>query len=179
MGRGRGRRDSPPRSASPDSGHAACSAFTRWTVPTPTPTFRAAALIPVPLASSRRIAFSVAWSTRGRPRIFPCAFASLETRTDALHEHGSFELREDSDHLKEHPPRRRAGVETLLVEVQVNVLRFQLVEEPEEVSERTPQLCLRAPACGAGGPLGGQRLRMTDCVTGIPATRGATAAGAC
>ena len=47
----------------PDPG----AAFTRWTVPTPTPTFRATALIPVPLASSLRMAFSVAWSTAPPP----------------------------------------------------------------------------------------------------------------
>ena len=51
----------------------------------------------------------------------------------------ALELGEDAQHAEHRAPRRRRGVEALLVEVQVDALGVQLAEEADEVLEAAAQ----------------------------------------
>src|SRR5262249_48796915 len=77
--------------------------FTRCTVDVPTPTCAATFRMPIPEASPARIAASASSGTRGR-----------------------------AEHLEQSLAGRRAGVEPLLVQIEVDVFGMHLVEERDQ-----------------------------------------------
>lgn len=66
------------------------------------------------------------------------AARSAKARHDSLPDHGPLEFGEDAEHLEHHPAAGRRGIEPLLVQRQIDVLRLGFVQEDRE-------------GCGLGG----------------------------
>ena len=81
---------------------------------------------------------SIAGDMGGRPSRVPAARA-LQTRGYPFGNQRALKLREHPQHLEEHAPRRRRRVEMLLVQIQVDVERLQVVEECHKVGQGPPK----------------------------------------
>ena len=93
-------------------------ASTRCTTLVPTPSSRP--IFKMPKSDFKlRILASTAVATGRRPSFVPFARALCKSRIDALADHAALELGEHTKHLEHRPPGRRAGIEGLLMQVQV------------------------------------------------------------
>jgi hypothetical protein len=59
-------------------------------------------------------------------------------RVDTLPDHAALELGEGTSDLKELPPGGHGRVDVLLVEVQVDARRVQVIERVDQIAQRTP-----------------------------------------
>jgi hypothetical protein len=70
---------------------------------------------------------------RSTPEALTLAPSPREASLDPLDNHRALELGEDAQHLKHRLPGWRAGVDTLLMEVEVDALGVEFTEEPDQV----------------------------------------------
>ena len=70
---------------------------------------------------------------RATPESLSLAPCPREPSLDPLDNHRALELGEDAQHLKHRLPGWRAGVDTLLMEVEVDALGVEFTEEPDLV----------------------------------------------
>lgn len=62
-----------------------------------------------------------------------------KARHDAFADHGPFEFGEHPQHLEHHPARRRGRVQPLLVQIEVHVLGVSVVQEGDEIGQRSTE----------------------------------------
>lgn len=60
---------------------------------------------------------------------------SAKARHDPLPDHGPLEFGEDAEHLEHHPAAGRRGIEPLLVQIQIDVLRLGFVQEGDQIGK--------------------------------------------
>ena len=68
----------------------------------------------------------------GPPQPLPLRPSAAETGVDALPDHGALELSKSPANLKHQATSRRGRVDRLLVEVQINAARFEVLDGPEQ-----------------------------------------------
>src|SRR5579883_25076 len=73
------------------------------------------------------------------PEALALAPRPRQARFDALDDDGALELGENAHHLEHRFPRRRAGIEPLLMQVQIDALGVQLAEEADEILQRAAE----------------------------------------
>jgi len=86
----------------------------------PTPSALAVLRIPTPLAKWLRIRSTTSVLAGRRPSRFPWLRARVRTAFDPLGDCGALELGEHAHHLEHCFPRQGAGVEPLLVEMEID-----------------------------------------------------------
>jgi hypothetical protein len=86
----------------------------------------------------------------------PGCSGALLAGNDPVANECAFEFGKDTKHLKQHLTGWRAGIETLLMQVQVNTFRVQVAQESNQVGQRSAQAANRPsghdivfPACNA------------------------------
>jgi hypothetical protein len=67
-------------------------------------------------------------------------------RLHPLADHAALELGEHAEHLKHRPPSRRAGVEALLVQIEVDLLGVQFAEEAKQIDQAAAK-SIHCPGC--------------------------------
>jgi hypothetical protein len=67
-------------------------------------------------------------------------------RLHPLADHAALELGEHAEHLKHRPPSRRAGVQALLVQIEVDLLGVQFAEEAEQIDQAAAK-SIHRPGC--------------------------------
>ena len=97
----------------------AVGASTRCTTDVPTPTVRPILRIPIPSARSSRIRCSTDALTGPPAELGAALLSPRKAGVDPLSDHAAFELGEDAAHLEHRPTGWRAGVERLLVQIQM------------------------------------------------------------
>jgi hypothetical protein len=76
------------------------------------------------------------WTT---PDPFPLAPCSRQASLDALDNHCALELGKDAHHLKHGLTGWRAGVDTLLMEIEIDALGVQFAEERDQLLQRATE----------------------------------------
>jgi hypothetical protein len=110
-------------------------------VPVPRPVSFAVLMMPVPLANSCRAQSSLSASAPGRPNLFRTLPALLtntvafdlglndtQAGPDALADHRALELGEGTGHLEQQLTRRGGGIDRLLVELEIDADRFEMLD---------------------------------------------------
>jgi len=64
---------------------------------------------------------------------------SAKTAEDAFANHGPLELGEDAEHLEHHPTRGRARVQSLLVQIEIDVLGLSFIQEGDQIGQAAAQ----------------------------------------
>ena len=72
-------------------------------------------------------------SLRGRPSRLPCAFACFKPDFTRSNDDGALELGEDAHHLEQRFAGGRAGVDALLMHVQLAAPRVDFAQNSKEV----------------------------------------------
>jgi hypothetical protein len=118
---------------------AAISRFTLCTVPVPQPSFLAVFRMPAPVANCSRICATTA-SVMGPPTE-PFSFRPRtgQPGLDPFLDDVRLELGKDAHHLKHRFPGWRAGVDTLLMQVEINALGVQFGEEGDQLLQRATE----------------------------------------
>src|SRR4051812_17512423 len=96
----------------------------RCTAETPTPASSAAFTMPVPFASNRRTFASLLAGSARTAETLSLATRPRQPSFDPLHDDGTLELGEDTEHLEHRFAGRRACVQALLVKVQIHAFRM-------------------------------------------------------